>query len=136
MSLFASPRFLRNVLLIDATTGLGCGALQLCATAWLTSLTGLPSLLLQESGMFLLLLGVFLLWLSLRNPIPVAGVWCLVVGNLAWVAACVVLMVGPWIESTTWGLAYLGLQAVTVLLLAELQWMGLRQSRPSRLATA
>lgn len=136
MSLFSSPRFLRNVLLLDAATGLGSGALQLGATAWLATWTGLPSRLLLESGVFLLLYGVGLLWLARRDPIPLAGVRLLVIGNIAWAVACIALMLGPWPEPTPWGLAYLALHAVSVLVMAQMQWLGLRQLRSTRLATA
>ena len=136
MSLFASPRFLRNVLLLDATTGLGSSALQLGATAWLATWTGLPSRLLLESGVFLLLYGLALVWLARRDPIPAAGVWLLVIGNTAWAVACIALMIGPWLAPTPWGLAYLALHAMSVLVMAQLQWIGLRQLRSSSLATA
>jgi hypothetical protein len=136
MSFFASPRFLRNVLLLDAATGLVSGALQLGAPAWLAALTGLPPALLLESGVFLLLYAAALAWLASRHPIPASGVWLLVVGNPAWAVACILLMVGPWLQPTAWGLAYLAVHAVSVLVMAQLQWMGLRRLRPPHLIVA
>lgn len=136
MSLFASPRFLRNVLLLDSASGLGSGALQLGALRWLAALTGLPSVLLLASGVFLLLYGIGLAWLASRDPIPAAGVWFLVAGNPVWAVACVALMVGPWLQPTPWGLAYLALHAVSVLVMAQLQWIGLRRLRSPGLVTA
>jgi len=136
MSLFASPRFLRQVLLLDAATGLGSGALQLGAPAALPAWTGLPAALLLESGVFLLLYAASLFWLAGRRPIPAAGVWLLVVGNLAWGVVCVALMLGPWVQPTGWGLAYLALHAVSVLLMAGLQWIGVRRLHSTGLMTA
>ena len=135
MSFFASPRFLRNVLLLDAATGLVSGALQLGAPAWLAALTGLPPALLLESAVFLLLYAAALAWLASRHPIPAGGVWLLVVGNPAWAVACVALMVGPWLPLTPWGMAYLAVHTVSVLVMALLQWMGLQRLRSTRLVT-
>ena len=136
MSLSSSPRFLSRVLLLDAASCLACAALQLGAPSILPALTGLPAVLLLESGIFLLLYGAALVWLARRTPIPALAVRLLVAGNLGWALACVALMIGPWVQPSAWGQAYLALQAATVVVMAELQWFGLRRQRVCRHAIA
>ena len=136
MPVHPSPRFLSRLLWIDAASCLACGLLQLGTPSLLPALTGLPAVLLLESGIFLLLYGAALLWLARRESVPATVVRLLVAGNLGWAAACVALMAGPWLQPTPWGHAYLALQALTVLVLAELQWLALRRSRPARPALA
>ena len=63
---------------------------------------------------------------------PLLG--ALVVGNFAWVAACGVLLFHGAVSPTPLGQAYLVVQAVAVLVLAELQWMALRRTRPAAMA--
>ncbi|TWO69369.1 hypothetical protein FN976_18945 [Caenimonas sedimenti] len=126
MNVFSSPRFLRNVLWADAVSCAATGALQLAAAGWLAQVLGLPGELLLASGG--LLVGVVLLasWLATREPVPRAPLWVLIAGNWLWVAGCLgLLFTGA--ATTTLGQAYLVLQAVAVIVLAELEWMGLRR---------
>lgn len=136
MSIFASPIVLRRVLLLDAASCLACGALQLAAPAMLPPVTGLPAVLLLESGIILLLFGAGVVWLARHDPVPRRALGMLVTGNLGWALACVALMVGPWIHPTGWGHAYLALQAATVLVMAQLQWRALRHTRSATLVRA
>jgi len=54
MSVFASPRFLPNVMWADAASCAATGALQVAFTGALAALTGLPAPLLAGTGVFLL----------------------------------------------------------------------------------
>ena len=56
------------------------------------------------------------------------------IGNFAWVGACLVLLFGGAVSPTPLGQAYLVVQAVAVVVLAELQWMALRRLRPAAVA--
>jgi hypothetical protein len=127
---FASPHFLRNVLRVDALSCLACGLLQVAATDAMTQVLGLPSALLAYTGEFLLLYGVAVAFLSGRTPLPRSLIGVLVVGNLGWAVACIgLLLAGP--TPTALGTGYVLVQAVTVGILAELQFFGLRRSVPS-----
>lgn len=130
-SVFASPNFLRQVLRFDALSCLACGLLQLAFLRDMTQLLGLPAGLLSATGSFLLVFGVAVAWLSTREAIPRAAVWLVVAGNLGWAVACVVLLAGGVVSPTRLGVAYVALQALTVGLLAELQYFGLRRSAPA-----
>lgn len=126
MNVFSSPRFLRNVLWADAASGAVTGALHLAAAGWLAQVLGLPSGLLLASGG--VLAGVILLasWLATRQPVPRGPLWLLIIGNWLWVVGCLALLFTG-AAATPLGQAYLVMHAVTVGVLAELEWMGLRR---------
>lgn len=127
MSIFASPRFLRSVLWADAASGAATALLQLTAANALAALLGLSSGLLLASGLALVVYVAGAAYLASCNPVPRGPVWALIIGNWAWVAGCVaLLMTGA--AGTALGQAYLVVQAIAVALLAELQWMSLRRT--------
>lgn len=138
MSVFSSPRFLRNVLLLDAVSCLACGALQVFAVGPAATVLGLPSGLLSASGIFLLVYACVVAFIATRNPIPRPLVWLLVFGNFGWAVLCVgLLFSSAAAHVSVWGTAYVLLQAATVVVLAELQWFGLRrQGSPSGFSAA
>lgn len=129
MSIFSSPNFLRNLLLLDAASCVGCGALQVFATGSASSMMGLAPGLLMETGVLLLVYACVVAFIATRNPVPRALVWLLVFGNLGWAVLCVGLLLSGAVHPTALGSGYVILQAVTVLLLADLQWFGLSASR-------
>lgn len=131
MSVFASPRFLSRVMWADAASCVGTGALQLGFTAPLAGLTGLPAGLLAATGWFLVAYGLLAAWMGSRAVPPRTLIGLVVIGNVGWAVGCIALMASGLLPLTALGLAWIGLQAVTVVVLAELQWMGLRHGRPA-----
>jgi hypothetical protein len=129
-SLFSSPNFLRNVLRADALSCAACGLLQLTLTGAMARLLGLPETLLAYSGEFLLLYAAAVAFVSMRKPVPRPLVWALMAGNLAWAAGCGLLLLGGYVAPSVLGTAYVLVQALTVAVLAELQYFGLRRSAP------
>ena len=127
MSIFSSPRFLRNVLLADSASCLATGALQVVFTGALADLLRLPPMLLQATGWFLLAYAALVGFVALRTPVPRALVWLFVAGNFGWAAACIALLAAAPFSPTVLGEAWVIAQAVTVVVLAELQWTGLRR---------
>jgi hypothetical protein len=127
MSIFSSPRFLRNVLFADAASCLGTGALQLLFTAPLADLLHLPISLLAATGLFLVAYGGLVAYVATREPVSRGLVWLFVAGNVGWAVACGVLIAGRVVEPTLLGQLWVLAQAATVLVLAELQWTGLRR---------
>ena len=130
MSIVESPKFLRNVLFADAASCLATGALQVAFTQPLAELLNLPALMLQSTGIFLLAYAAVVMLVATRDPIARSLVWIFVAGNLAWAAGCVALLVERAVAPTALGEAWIIAQAVTVVVLAELQWTALRRSRP------
>lgn len=129
MSIFASPRFLRNVLFVDAASCVATGAVQVLFTDSLSGLLHLPAPLLSGTGWFLLAYAATVAFIATRNPLPRSVVWLLVAGNLGWAVACGALLAGNSIAPTPLGVAWILAQAATVAVLAELQWTGLRRAR-------
>ncbi|RYF41747.1 MAG: hypothetical protein EOO25_08885 [Comamonadaceae bacterium] len=129
MSVFASPRFLRNVLIADAASGAATGLLHLLAGAALAQWLGLPVPLLVASGALLFGYVALAGYLASCDPVPRPLAWTLVAANWAWVAACLVLLFGGVVpEPTLLGKAYLVVQALAVAVLAEVQWACLRRT--------
>lgn len=126
-----SPAGLRTVLWADAFSGSATAVLHLALTGALSSLLGLPAGLLSASGILLLLYVALAGLLALQRTPPRALLGALVIGNFAWVLACLALLFGGAVSPTPLGQAYLVVQSVAVLVLAELQWMALRRLRPA-----
>ena len=128
-SVLASPRFLPRVMAFDAASCTLTGAAQLGFTDVLARLTGLPGGLLAGTGVFLLAYAAVAAWVASRQPAPRMLIGLISLGSFGWVAGCIVLMAAGPFALTALGMAWLGAQAVIVLVLAEAQWMGLRATR-------
>jgi hypothetical protein len=126
----SSPNFLRNVLRADALSCVACGVLQVVFTGQMAQLLGLPEALLAYTGEFLLAYAAVVAFVSTRDPLPRPLVWVLVAGNLGWAIACALLLVSGRVAPSLLGTAYVVAQALTVAVLAELQFFGLRRSAP------
>lgn len=132
MSIFSSPRFLPRVMAADAISCAATGAVQLGLTDALARQTGLPAALLTGTGVFLLAYAALAAWMA-RRPVPPRRLIGLVVaGNLAWAAGGVALLASGLVAQTALGVAWVLAQVVVVIALADLQWMGLRATRPAR----
>lgn len=130
-SLLASPHFLRRVLWLDAATGVATGLLQCAFADALAPLLGLPASLVLGSGVAL---GVFVLgiaWIATRKTIPAGAVWLLIGANALWVLGCLGLLASSLVAPTLLGVSFLISQAVTVGVLADLEWMGVRKLYPA-----
>ena len=127
-SFMSSPNFLRNVLRLDALSCVGCGLLQVAFPAQMAQLLHLPQALVAYTGEFLLAYAAAVALVSARSPIPRAAVGLLLAGNLGWALACVLLLLLGQLQPTLLGTTYVVVQAVTVGVLAELQFFGLRRS--------
>ncbi|WP_225785080.1 hypothetical protein [Xenophilus sp. Marseille-Q4582] len=135
-SFLASPRFLPRVMALDAASCALTGALQLGLTDTLARLTGLPAGLLTGTGVFLLAYAAVAAWVAGRQPVPRTLIGLIAVGNFGWAAGCALLMAAGPFALTGLGMAWLLAQALTVVLLGEAQWMGLRATRTPQVAAA
>ena len=82
---------------------------------------------LQAAGLALLGYAALAILVARAPHMPKGLLWALVLGNWAWVAGCLVLLLGSGSQPTVWGQAYLLVHVVAVAALAELQWMGVRR---------
>jgi hypothetical protein len=127
MNAITSPRFLPAVLWADAASCAATGALQLAAAPLLARWFGLDAVLLMVTGALLLAVAAFGALLARSAPIPRAGVWVLIAGNLGWLLGCAeLLFTGA--GGNTLGQAWIVLQAIVVGVLAELEWTALRRA--------
>ena len=120
--------FLRRVLLVDAATCVAMGSLLSLGSGALSSLLGLPSLLLQYCGLSLLPIAAFMAWIATRTNLWRPGVWMVIAGNALWVVGSVVLLISGWVSPNPLGRTFVIAQAITVVLLAELEYVGLRKA--------
>jgi hypothetical protein len=132
MSLQSSPNFLRYVLSTDAISCLICGLLQLAFTGTLREWFGLSATLLAGTGEFLLLYGVVVAFLATRIRAPGVIIWLLIAGNVTWAVACIALLLGSGGTIALLGKVYVIAQALTVAVLALLQYSGMRGSDSRR----
>ena len=128
-SLFTAPRFLSRVMWVDAASCAATGALQLGFADAMARLTGLPAALLLGTGAFLLVYAALAAAMAARAEPPRLLIGLVVLGNFGWAAACAALLASGLFAVTALGMAWVIAQAVTVVLLAEAQWMGLRATR-------
>jgi hypothetical protein len=129
MPLSDSRNFLRYALWADAISCLACGLIQVIFTRLLGQYLALPLALLADTGFFLLVYGAAVAFLALRARVPAALIWPLIVGNVIWGVAAVAVLLGGKVQATLLGNAYIIAQAMTVLMLARLQYLGVRPSR-------
>lgn len=135
-SFFASPRFLSRVMWVDALSCAATGVLQVGFTDALARLTGLPGGLLLATGLFLLAYAAAAAAMARRATPPRTLIGLVAIGNFGWAAACAALLASGLFAVTALGTAWVVAQAVTVVLLAEAQWMGLRATRQPRAGLA
>jgi hypothetical protein len=128
MSISDSPRFLRVVLFADSASCLASGALQLVWSHALADLLNLPAALLLGTGWFLAAYGATVAFIATRRPLPQRLIWLLLIGNVAWAVGCAALLASGSFAPTRLGTLWVLAQAACVLVLADLQWLGLRRS--------
>jgi hypothetical protein len=129
MSMFKSESFLRNVLLLDAASGIAGGLLFVLAAGPLAQLLEMPAEFLRGAGAVLLPFAAFVLWVATRQVIPGKAVWIVVGLNALWVIESIALLIGNWVAPNAFGTAVVLVQAVAIAVIAELEIVGLRSRR-------
>ncbi|MGM9489482.1 hypothetical protein [Ideonella sp. YS5] len=120
--------FLRNVLRADALLS-GLTALALMADAEpLAAWTGLPAGALRGIGFALVPWAALLAWLASRGVFPAAAISTVVALNFVWALDCALAAFGVIGSPTGVGFAVLAVQAVGTVVIAELEWVGLRRT--------
>lgn len=133
---FEPSRLLRLALKGDALASGAAGLLLVAAAGPLAGPLGLPQPLLLWAGLLFLPWAAFVGWLGTRPTLTPAMVWTVVVLNVAYVVDCVAALLLGWLTPTGLGIAFVLAQAAAVLVLAQAQFVGLRQSANSRAMAA
>ncbi len=121
--------FLRRVLGFDALSCLGMGAVLSAASQPLSPIFGLPAELLFWAGILLVPTAAFMGFLAARQAPQPLLVWVVILGNLGWAIESFVVIGQLGASLTPLGTAFVAVQALAVLALAGLEYVGLRRSR-------
>ncbi len=124
--------FLCRALALDALSCLGMAALLVPGAGMLAPLLGLPRMLLLEAGLIVLLCAGIIGWLATRREAPRVLILVVIIGNVGWVAASLLLLVSGLVAPTTLGVVFVLAQAAAVAIFTELEWVGLRRSMLER----
>ncbi len=126
MTQVSNTLFLRRILALDALSCLAMGLLMGLGAAALAPLFGLPEPLLRFAGLALLPLAAFIFWLASRPNPPQPFVWVVILGNLGWTVESFLTLERS--QATALGTAFVAAQAVAVLGLALLEYVGIRKA--------
>lgn len=129
-SVLSSPRLLHLALRGDAVSGIAMG---LPLVAWADPLAvwlGMPAQLLLACGLALFPFAALMLLAARSARPPAALVWLVLLGNVGWVLGSAYL--GFVLPLTGLGQVFLAGQAVAVVLLTELEYMGWRRVTSAR----
>ncbi|WP_269932258.1 hypothetical protein [Aminobacter sp. HY435] len=127
MSVFVTP-FLRNALRADAVVSGAAGLLMIAGAPLLSPLLGLSERLLFWAGIALVPFVAMLLLVARRATVSKLVVIDLIAINALWAAASFGLLVSGAVGPNLLGIAFVVGQALTVVVFAELQFIGLRRA--------
>jgi hypothetical protein len=94
----------------------------------LAGLTHLPAGLLTCAGFSLFPVAAFMAVVAMRPGTWPLGVWLVIFGNIGWVIGSLFLLVPGTIAPNGLGYAFLIIQAAAVVVLTELEIMGVRRA--------
>jgi hypothetical protein len=126
---FHNSRFLRWILIADATTCFACALLMVFGFSYLAELLGLPGGLLRNAGISLFPFAMFLVYLASRARVSKLAVWSVILLNALWTLDSFLLFVTGWVNPTQLGYAFVTAQALVVAVLASLEYLGLKKSQ-------
>jgi hypothetical protein len=122
------PHFLRTVLLADAATCVATGLLMTAGSGLVAGLTHIPAGLLVSAGLSLFPIAAVIAFVALRPGTWPLGVWLVILGNIGWVVGSLYLLVPGTLAPNGVGYAFLIVQAAAVVVLTELEIMGVRRA--------
>ncbi len=125
----ANGMTLTQALLADATVSGVVGVVSLVGARQLDSSLDLPTAFLTGSGTIAVAYGATLALLARRTPVSSAVGRAVVLGNLAWAATGMLLLVSDWIDPNPLGVGFILVHIAGALVFAGMQAMGVRASR-------
>jgi hypothetical protein len=128
MNTFISSIDVRRLLMADAVISGTTGLAMIAAAGLVEPLLNIPAPWLRTAGAALLPFAAMVWYFSRPSQLTRAKAWTVIVLNVSWVAASVLVLLGGVLEPSTLGIAFVVFQAVVVAALAELQVVGLRRS--------
>ena len=128
MSTIQPSPLLRFALRLDAGISLASGLMLCAAPVALGARFALSPNLLLVVGLICLPYAVLLWSLARRTHLAGGSVLAIVVGNLLWADAALLLALGYGAAPNAWGQGYLATHVIATATFAVLQWRGLRRS--------
>jgi hypothetical protein len=121
-------QLLRRALLANASFSTISGLVLVFAGRWVVRLLGLPETInLITLGIGLLVFAAVLVLFARTNPIKLLDAWIAVILDAAWVIGSYpLLFVVPFSTSGKW---VVGIVAEVVMVVALMQWLGIRRIR-------
>lgn len=119
---------LRRVLVVDAVFSGVSGVAMIAFAEVVASLLQLPVELISEAGIVLVPFAAFVGFVASRSEPARLAVWAIIAINIVWTVDSIVLLFGGWVAPNALGYAVVIAQAAGVLVLADLEFMGLRRS--------
>ena len=126
MSTFDASPFLRRILLADGVISGATGALMAAGAGTLEEVLGVPAALLRFAGFVLVPFAILVVSLARQEALTRSSVLAIIGMNAAWVAASAAALLFGWIQPNGLGYAFVIGQAAAVAVLAEMQYVGLR----------
>jgi hypothetical protein len=128
MTSIRASSLLRRVLVVDAVSSGALGVAMIAFAELFASLLQLPVELVSEAGIVLLPFAAFVGFVASRPEPTRIAVWIIIALNAVWVVDSIMLLFTGWVAPNGLGYAVVIAQAAAVLVLADLEYMGLRRS--------
>ena len=126
----ARPRdgLLRGALRVDALASAASGIAYLVAAGPIGDLLGLPAGFLRVVGAFSVVYAAYAWFTASRPRVPLGTSTFIAIGNLAYCAASLALVIAGWHSPTTTGSVWIVLQGLLVAGFADAQLLGVRRA--------
>ena len=118
--------FLRTVLKADAAVSALAASTMILGAGMVAPVTGLPADALWLAGVALIPWVALLLWVATRYTVSPGAVWLVVALNTLGALACALIAFA--VPMSTTGVGFVAVNGVGALLLADLEFVGLRRS--------
>jgi hypothetical protein len=128
MTSIRASSLLRRVLVVDAVFSGASGVAMIAFAGAFASLLQLPVELISEAGIVLLPFAAFVGFVASRGAPSRLAVWTIIAINIFWAVDSIVLLFSGWVAPNALGYAVVIAQAAGVLVLADLEYMGLKRS--------
>lgn len=128
MTSIRASSLLRRVLIVDALTSGACGVAMFALADLFSSLLQLPVELVREAGIVLLPFAALVGFVASRHEPARIAVWSIIALNIVWVVDSILLLFTAWVAPNALGYIFVIAQAAMVLVLADLEYMGLKRS--------
>lgn len=120
--------FLRRAIQGDAIITGAMALLLVSAAGLLGPLLNLPVSFLREVGVFLIVYAALVGFLGTRAMMPRLAVWAVIAANAIWTIDSIALLFTDWVQPNLLGQAFVAAQALSVGVIAELQYIGVKRS--------